>query len=68
MSENNKGAYPVHSNDSFDWIGYIPFEELPYTYNPKEGFIISANNKVVPNNYKYLILNDNDWEVKFFFC
>lgn len=28
-----------------EWQGYIPFEQLPSSFNPVEGFIATANNK-----------------------
>ncbi len=37
----------------YDWVGYIPFEELPWAKNPKRHFIVTANNRVVPKGYKY---------------
>lgn len=36
-----------------DWVGYVPFEELPNLYNPKEGFIVTANQRTVGIGYKY---------------
>ncbi len=42
-----------------DWTGFVPFEQLPMMYNPKRGFIATANNKTV-RNYKYHI--SNLWE------
>ncbi len=39
----------------FDWKGYVPFDQLPFSYNPENGFISSANNKTVSNNYPYYI-------------
>jgi penicillin amidase len=39
----------------YDWQGYVPFAELPHTYNPPQGFIASANNKVAPDSYPHLI-------------
>lgn len=39
----------------YDWTGLVPFEELPFTYNPPEGFVASANSKTVPDNYPYYI-------------
>ena len=30
-----------------EWTGYIPFEDLPWQYNPESGFIITANNAAV---------------------
>ena len=48
------GALPYDgaSNDG-DWIGMIPFEELPNLYNPPEGFIVTANQRIVGTDYKY---------------
>ncbi len=45
--------YPVFHYSRFEWRGYIPFEKLPHSYNPPEGFIASANNKIVGNDYPY---------------
>ncbi|MDG4849782.1 penicillin acylase family protein [Peribacillus frigoritolerans] len=44
--------------DEFEWKGYIPFDELPKTVNPKEGFISTANNKVISDDYPYHISNN----------
>ena len=37
------------------WKGFVPSEQLPWLYNPREGFIASANNKVVDDTYPYHI-------------
>jgi penicillin G amidase len=39
----------------YDWTGMIPFEELPFTYNPPEGYVASANNRTVGDEYPYYI-------------
>ncbi len=39
----------------YEWQGYIPFEELPYAFNPPSGYIATANNAVVGPDYPYLI-------------
>jgi len=36
------------------WKGYVPFEELPWVYNPPAGFIASANNRVAGNSPYYI--------------
>jgi len=59
------GMIPMPGNGSYDWLGYIPFDSLPFTLNPSEGFIVSANNKITPSNYNYTILNDYDWKAPF---
>ena len=46
--------YPGNT-DTFDWKGFIPFDSLAFEYNPDRGFVSSANNKTVPDNYPYYI-------------
>lgn len=38
-----------------EWGGTIPFDALPRRRNPPEGFIVSANNRVVSEIYPYHI-------------
>ncbi len=38
-----------------EWQGFVPFERLPHLFNPPEGFIATANNKIVDENYPYHI-------------
>lgn len=40
-----------------EWDGFIPFDELPTVVNPEKGYIASANNKVVGDDYPYHISN-----------
>jgi len=46
--------------DEYEWKGYVPFEQKPHQINPKEGFIASANNKVMGNDDSYGL--GNYWE------
>jgi penicillin amidase len=41
--------------DEFDWKGYVPFEQLPYSLNPDTGYVSSANNKSLNRDYPYFI-------------
>jgi len=48
------GALPYDgSTNAGDWVGEIPFDELPHLYNPTSGFIVTANQRIVGTNYKY---------------
>ncbi len=38
-----------------EWQGWIPFNELPHTFNPPEHFIVSANQKPAPDSYPYFL-------------
>ena len=42
----------------YDWQGYVPFEQLPYSFNPANGSVSSANNKTVDGDYPYFISQD----------
>lgn len=56
------GSMPQPGWDSaYDWQGFIPFEELPVSYNPDEGYIVTANNAIVPDEYPHFLTRDWDY-------
>ncbi len=62
LRRNGDGRYPVPGwTNEYDWTGYIPFDQLPYSYNPTEGYIVTANNEIPPRGYPYLITADWDY-------
>jgi len=51
-----EGQLPVPGDSSdYGWEGFIPWDELPTLVNPKEGFIATANNQVIGEDYPYHI-------------
>jgi len=59
VRRGGEGQYPLPGwSGEFDWIGFVPFEELPAANNPRSGLIINANNKIVPDNFPHLIAVD----------
>ena len=46
------------SSGDYDWDGFIPYDALPMAFNPPAGFIVTANNKIVPDGYLYFITRD----------
>ncbi|WP_337000702.1 MULTISPECIES: penicillin acylase family protein [unclassified Microbacterium] len=48
-------------DSSYDWTGFIPFEELPVSYNPASGYIVTANNAIVTDDYAYFLSRDWDY-------
>ncbi|MFY9713808.1 MAG: penicillin acylase family protein, partial [Microbacterium sp.] len=48
-------------DSSYDWTGFIPFEELPVSYNPGSGYIVTANNAIVTDDYEYFLSRDWDY-------
>jgi penicillin G amidase len=53
------GTYPVPGwTGEHEWSGFIPFDDLPWSYNPDSGWIVTANNAVIDDSYGYLITQD----------
>lgn len=56
IRKSGDGALPVPgSTGDYDWIGFIPFEDLPHSYNPASGRLINANNRVAQSDYPYAL-------------
>lgn len=54
------GRMPVPGwTGEYEWIGYIPFDELPHMYNPPQGYIVTANNRVVGDDYPHYLGYDH---------
>ncbi len=65
----SRGEIPIRSGqnarlpvpgwvDDHEWQGNIPFEEMPRSINPPEGYIVTANNKPVGDDYPYYISSE----------
>ncbi|WP_018130816.1 penicillin acylase family protein [Effusibacillus pohliae] len=53
------GLLPVPGwTGEYEWIGYIPYDQLPTVVNPKQGFIVTANNKVIDDQYPYFLTHE----------
>jgi penicillin amidase len=53
------GVVPVPGwTGTYEWQGYIPPDRMPRVYNPSCGYLFSANSRVAPENYPYLISYD----------
>jgi penicillin amidase len=64
IRKSGDGRAPVPGwTGEHDWIGFVPFEALPHAFNPANGRIVTANNKIVPDSYPYLITRD--WEASY---
>ena len=50
------GTLPVPGADGkHDWTGYLSFDKLPNLYDPPSGIIATANGKITPDGYPYLL-------------
>jgi penicillin G amidase len=57
------GFWPAPGWDSqWDWKGYVPFDQLPYSFDPEEGFIVTANQAVTTSPSPFLT---SEWDYGF---
>ncbi|MFC1466052.1 MAG: penicillin acylase family protein [Candidatus Brachytrichaceae bacterium NZ_4S206] len=63
IRKSGDGRMPVPGwTGEHEWIGSIPFDELPSVFNPPEGYVVTANNAIVDaRRYPHLITTDWDY-------
>jgi len=42
----------------FEWEGTVPYDELPEVVDPESGFLVTANNRIVGDEYPHHISSD----------
>lgn len=53
------GSLPFDgATDAGEWTGFIPFDELPHSYDPPSGLIVTANSRVVGRSYPHHLTHD----------
>jgi len=48
---------------SYEWAGYIPFDQLPQVFDPPSGILATANSRVTPDGYPFSITLN--WEAPY---
>jgi penicillin amidase len=50
------GSLPVSgADDSHEWTGYIPFDQMPSVFDPASGILATANGRITPDGYPFSI-------------
>ena len=49
------GLLPVPGRGGYEWSGFVPNSKLPHDHNPRQGFIATANHKMIPDRYPYKV-------------
>jgi penicillin G amidase len=61
LRKSGDGLAPVDgASGAFDWVGTVPFEQLPQLHNPDAGFAFNANNANVADDHQPTF--GQDWE------
>ncbi len=56
VREGYDGSMPMPGwTGEFTWASTIPFEQKPHVYNPSRGYLATANEQTVPQDYPYLL-------------
>ena len=51
-----KGDVPVPGwTGEYEWIGEVPFEEMPRALNPQQGYVVTCNHRLVPDDYPHFL-------------
>jgi penicillin amidase len=59
------GILPVPGDGRYEWEGYLPIASLPHEVNPPRGYIATANNFLMPDDYPYKDLLHVTWSDAF---
>ena len=58
------GSVPYDgTTDDGEWIGLVPFEELAHAFDPPNGFVVMANQRMVSRDYAYHLTHN--WRVPY---
>jgi penicillin amidase len=57
------GLLPVPGDGRFEWTGFLPFSQLPQTFNPANGIIATANHNIMPKGYAHQL--NYEWATPF---
>ncbi|MBM3182813.1 MAG: penicillin acylase family protein, partial [Chloroflexi bacterium] len=58
-AKHHSGLLPVPGwTNEFEWQGFIPFDKLPTVFNPKRGYVATANQAVVPLEYYDMLASE----------
>ena len=50
------GSIPAEGwTGAAEWTGWVPFDELPHTFDPPEHFIVTANHRPESASYRHLL-------------
>lgn len=52
------GTIPAPGWDGeHEWVGEVPFEEMPHALNPAQGYLVNTNNRIISNDYPHWLGN-----------
>ena len=54
VRSDGDGAIPTAVTDGADnWVGFVPFDEMPQAYNPEKGWLGTCNHNTITSDFPY---------------
>jgi penicillin amidase len=51
-----KGDVPVPGwTGDYEWLGEVPFDEMPHALNPQQGYVVTCNHRLMPDDYAHFL-------------
>ncbi|MFY9528598.1 MAG: penicillin acylase family protein [Candidatus Acidiferrales bacterium] len=55
IRKNFTGTIPEPGDGGFEWAGWVPTQDLPHQFNPERGFVVTANQRMIPEDFAYKV-------------
>lgn len=55
IRKNFTGTLPMPGDGGYEWAGWVPVRALPHQFNPPSGFAVTANQRMIPENFPYKV-------------
>lgn len=64
IRKSGDGSLPYDgATDAGEWLGFIPFAEMPHAFDPPSGIIVQANQRIVDGRYPHHLTHN--WRVPY---
>jgi penicillin amidase len=64
IRRSGDGSLPYDgTTDEGDWVGFVPFAEMPHDFDPPSGLIVQANQRIVDQDYPHHLTHN--WRVPY---
>ncbi|HET92217.1 MAG TPA: penicillin acylase family protein [Chloroflexi bacterium] len=56
LRAKGQGLVPVPGwTGEYEWTGEVPFEHMPHALNPEQGYVVTCNHRIIPDDYPYYL-------------
>ena len=56
VRESGEGSVPAPGwTGEQEWVGEVPFEEMPHALNPADGILVTTNHRIVGDDYPHFL-------------